>query len=91
MSIAELGVLKTCSSGKSVNASEADRCVRDVPAGFRHQVYRMKYHVDRWKLGPQSAKTWSLCNQGPEQGIKLLGLLLTGSTGQRMASRNGLA
>ena len=26
-----------------------------------------------------------------EQGIKLLGLLLTGSTGQRMASRNGLA
>ena len=27
----------------------------------------------------------------PEQGIKLLGLLLTGSTGQRMASRNGLA
>ena len=28
---------------------------------------------------------------GPEQGIKLLGLLLTGSTGQRMASRNGLA
>ena len=29
--------------------------------------------------------------QGPEQGIKLLGLLLTGSTGQHMASRNGLA
>ena len=28
---------------------------------------------------------------GPEQGIKLLGLLLTGSTGQHMASRNGLA
>ena len=28
---------------------------------------------------------------GPEQGIKLFGLLLTGSTGQRMASRNGLA
>ena len=27
----------------------------------------------------------------PEQGIKLLGLLLTGSTGQHMASRNGLA
>ena len=27
----------------------------------------------------------------PEQGIKLLGLLLTGSTGQRTASRNGLA
>ena len=27
----------------------------------------------------------------PERGIKLLGLLLTGSTGQRMASRNGLA
>ena len=27
----------------------------------------------------------------PEQGIKLLGLLLTGSTGQRSASRNGLA
>ena len=26
-----------------------------------------------------------------EQGIKLLGLLLTGSTGQHMASRNGLA
>ena len=25
------------------------------------------------------------------QGIKLLGLLLTGSTGQRMATRNGLA
>ena len=28
---------------------------------------------------------------GPEQGIKLLGLLLTGSTGKHMASRNGLA
>ena len=28
---------------------------------------------------------------GPEQGIKLLGLLLTGSTGQHMASQNGLA
>ena len=29
---------------------------------------------------------------GPEQGIKLLGLLLTGSNGQHMAaSRNGLA
>ena len=27
----------------------------------------------------------------PEQGIKLLGLLLTRSTGQHMASRNGLA
>ena len=27
----------------------------------------------------------------PEQGIKLLRLLLTGSTGQRTASRNGLA
>ena len=27
----------------------------------------------------------------PEQGIKLLGLLLTGLTGQHMASRNGLA
>ena len=27
----------------------------------------------------------------PEQGIKLLGLLLTGSTGQRTASRSGLA
>jgi hypothetical protein len=27
----------------------------------------------------------------PEQGVKLLGLLLTGSTGQRMAGRNGLA
>jgi hypothetical protein len=27
----------------------------------------------------------------PEQGIKLLGLLLTGSTGQHMAGRNGLA
>ena len=27
----------------------------------------------------------------PEQGIKLLGLLLTGSTGQCTASRNGLA
>jgi len=27
----------------------------------------------------------------PEQGIKLLGLLLTGSTGRRTASRNGLA
>ena len=26
-----------------------------------------------------------------EQGIKVLGLLLTGSTGQHMASRNGLA
>ena len=31
-----------------------------------------------------------LCS-GPEQGIKLLGLLLTGSTGQHMASQNGLA
>ena len=30
-------------------------------------------------------------NSSPEQGIKLLGLLLTGSTGQHMASRNGLA
>ena len=30
-------------------------------------------------------------NQNPEQGIKLLGLLLTGSTGQHMASRNGKA
>ena len=28
---------------------------------------------------------------GPEQGIKLLGLLLTRSTGQHMAGRNGLA
>jgi hypothetical protein len=27
----------------------------------------------------------------PEQGVKLLGLLLTGSTGQHMAGRNGLA
>jgi hypothetical protein len=27
----------------------------------------------------------------PEQGVKLLGLLLTGSTGQQMAGRNGLA
>jgi hypothetical protein len=27
----------------------------------------------------------------PEQGGKLLGLLLTGSTGQYMAGRNGLA
>jgi hypothetical protein len=27
----------------------------------------------------------------PEQGGKLLGLLLTGSTGQHMAGRNGLA
>ena len=27
----------------------------------------------------------------PEQGIKLLGLLLAGSTGQHMAGRNGLA
>jgi hypothetical protein len=26
-----------------------------------------------------------------EQGVKLLGLLLTGSTGQHMAGRNGLA
>ena len=32
-----------------------------------------------------------LVGNRPEQGIKLLGLLLTGSTGQRMASRNGLA
>ena len=30
-------------------------------------------------------------DSSPEQGIKLLGLLLTGSTGQHMASRNGLA
>jgi hypothetical protein len=29
--------------------------------------------------------------QSPEQGGKLLGLLLTGSTGQHMAGRNGLA
>ena len=27
----------------------------------------------------------------PEHGIKLLGLLLAGSTGQHMAGRNGLA
>jgi hypothetical protein len=27
----------------------------------------------------------------PEQGVRLLGLLLTGSTGQHMAGRNGLA
>jgi hypothetical protein len=27
----------------------------------------------------------------PEQGVQLLGLLLTGSTGQHMAGRNGLA
>jgi hypothetical protein len=27
----------------------------------------------------------------PVQGVKLLGLLLTGSTGQHMAGRNGLA
>jgi hypothetical protein len=26
-----------------------------------------------------------------EQGVKVLGLLLTGSTGQHMAGRNGLA
>jgi hypothetical protein len=32
--------------------------------------------------------THCLC---PEQGVKLLGLLLTGSTGQHMAGRNGLA
>jgi hypothetical protein len=31
---------------------------------------------------------FSVC---PEQGVKLLGLLLTGSTGQHMAGRNGLA
>ena len=37
-------------------------------------------------------REWALTYlKGPEQGIKLLGLLLTGSTGQRMASRNGLA
>jgi hypothetical protein len=28
---------------------------------------------------------------GPEQGVKVLGLLLAGSTGQHMAGRNGLA
>ena len=33
----------------------------------------------------------SRMSPSPEQGIKLLGLLLTGSTGQRTASRNGLA
>jgi hypothetical protein len=27
----------------------------------------------------------------PEQGVELLGLLLTGSNGQHMAGRNGLA
>jgi hypothetical protein len=27
----------------------------------------------------------------PEQGVKLLGLLLAGSTGQHMAGRDGLA
>jgi hypothetical protein len=31
------------------------------------------------------------CSINPEQGVKLLGLLLTGSTGQHMAGRNGLA
>ena len=32
----------------------------------------------------------SFISASPEQGIKLLGLLLTGSTGTHMASRNGL-
>jgi hypothetical protein len=31
------------------------------------------------------------CNNVTEQGVKLLGLLFTGSTGQQMAGRNGLA
>ena len=30
-------------------------------------------------------------NNAPSKALKLLGLLLTGSTGQRTASRNGLA
>ena len=34
---------------------------------------------------------WKSRHSCSEQGIKLLGLLLTGSTGQRTASRNGLA
>jgi hypothetical protein len=42
------------------------------------------------------SKEQSVCCQPlgcncPEQGVKLLGLLLTGSTGQHMAGRNGLA
>ena len=41
------------------------------------------FFLDRW---------FFICGKTcAEQGIKLLGLLLTGSTGQWMASQNGLA
>jgi len=40
---------------------------------------------------PILLRTPVCCLEYTEQGIKLLGLLLAGSTGQHMASRNGLA
>jgi hypothetical protein len=44
------------------------------------QGYVLLQRVGKWCKTPS-----------PEQGGKLLGLLLTGSTGQHMAGRNGLA
>ena len=46
-----------------------------------------------WHNMATYAQFWGMLGGllSPEQGIKLLGLLLTGSTGQHMASRNGLA
>ena len=57
-----------------------------IPPKSRQRSYRDRAH-DQEHHPLLHRLQW----YGPEQGIKLFGLLLTGSTGQRMASRNGLA
>ena len=54
-----------------------------LPNHCTHESTAMTYAVPNELLTQESSVN--------EQGIKLLGLLLTGSTGQHMASRNGLA
>jgi hypothetical protein len=52
-------------------------------------VFKMCLRSNQW--GFVESNAYHLGLQAPEQGVKLLGLLLTGSTGQQMAGRNGLA
>jgi hypothetical protein len=67
------------------------------PIGTSHQAWEGILHRAQAAGDPSHKSCMPICLEGPhcsvgpEQGVKLLGLLLTGSTGQHMAGRNGLA